>query len=296
MLAALLLLAMLLQSFPAREAADMRQKEPNVSPRRIGMTCLIAAVFMLLIGFYNGYIHLLQIRSQYAYNAYSWPRLLMIPCYLLFAALGDRKQGRLAPLLALCVALAAMLNAVLTGSADAYWLNMCLFYCAVAAVAAYYNLAFWRLAQRTKRPALWASMGRILDSVTVLAGGLLHISELPIAAALALNLAGLAGVIVLMAVNGDFNFSVPAVPVQANGVLSEEAAIAQMQERYGLTEREADVLRELVCSEDKQTVICERLSIKLSTLQSYITHLYQKTGVSTRAGLTDLYHRTMRGR
>ena len=53
---------------------------------------------------------------------------------------------------------------------------------------------------------------------------------------------------------------------------------------------ETDVLRELVLTEDKQAVISERLSIRVKTLQDYVTRLYRKTGAATRAGLTDLYH------
>ena len=73
---------------------------------------------------------------------------------------------------------------------------------------------------------------------------------------------------------------------------SPEDTLERMQNNYHLTPREADVLRELVMTEDKQTVICERLSIQVKTLQDYVTRLYRKTGVSTRTGLTNLYHET----
>ena len=53
-----------------------------------------------------------------------------------------------------------------------------------------------------------------------------------------------------------------------------------------------EVLRELVQTEDKQTVVSKRLSIQVKTLQDYVTRLYRKTGASTRAGLTDLYYET----
>ena len=50
------------------------------------------------------------------------------------------------------------------------------------------------------------------------------------------------------------------------------------------------LLRELVRTEDKQTVIGERLSIKVRTVQANVTSIYRKTGVSTRSGLGKLYH------
>ena len=246
----------------------------------------------------------MQVLSGYMdYNVYSWPRLVLIPCYLLFAAIGDRREGRLVPVAALCVGLVTVLNSVLTGFSGTYRLNMCLFYCAIASSVAYYDLTFWRLAQRTGHPALWASMGRVLDSAMVLLSGALHISSLPVAAVQGLNVAGFAAVIVLMTAGGDFNLAAAPAPETAAEApepaapapLSAEGALERMRDRYALTAREAEVLRELVLTEDKQTAIGERLSIQVKTLQKHVTRLYQKTGATTRSGLTELYHKTLSG-
>ena len=288
-LAALVLLAYALLRRPEQRAAQ--QPEP-AQPRRLAFACLIATALLLFTSFYNDYIHHLQIQTAYTdYNVYSWPRLMLIPCYLLFAVIGDRRQGKLVPVAALCIVLVTMLNSVLTGSRGTYRLNMCLFYCAIAASVSYYNLTFWRLAQGTRRPALWASMGRVLDSAMVLLTGAVNLSSLPSAAVLAINVAGLAAIILLMAIGGDFSLAVPPAPeiIASAPPRSAEDAIERMRERYALTRREADVLRELVLTEDKQTVIGERLSIRPRTVQSHVTVLYQKTGTSTRSGLTDLY-------
>lgn len=270
-------------------------------PRRLLLVCLISAIMLLFLQFFNSYIQHLQIVSSYGeYNFYTWPRLVMIPCLLLFAFLGDRREGRLVPLAALCIVLAALLNAVLVGSAGAYWVNMCLFYCGLAATVSYYNLTFWRLAPGTKRPALWASMGRVLDSVVVLLSALLQLGMLSTTAVMVIDIAGLAALIVLMAASGNFNLSVPELPpsepMAAVALLSPEETLERMRSQYGLTPREAEVLRELVRTEDKQTAIGDRLSIQVKTLQKHITQLYQKTGATTRSGLTELYHEIMAGR
>ncbi|MBQ3405446.1 MAG: response regulator transcription factor [Oscillospiraceae bacterium] len=102
-----------------------------------------------------------------------------------------------------------------------------------------------------------------------------------------------------MALGGDFTlFAAEAVEVlpapEPTPSLSPEETLAKIRERYDLTPREAEVLRELVLTEDKQTVISERLNIQVKTLQDYVTRLYRKTGVTTRAGLTDLYHENRR--
>ncbi|MBR2742027.1 MAG: response regulator transcription factor [Clostridia bacterium] len=280
-------------------ALSVSQEAPASAPAptpkmSVLFACLIAAALLLFSSFYNGYIHHLQVSSGYTdYNVYSWPRLMLIPCYLLFALIGDRQKGRAVRAAAVCIALVALLNSVLIGNAEAYSLNMCLFYCAIAGAVSYYNLTFWRLAQGTKHPALWASMGRIIDSGTVLLAGALHISSLPASSVLALDIVYLAAIIVLMAL-GDRS-AAPAADKTAPGAPREDV-FDVIRGRYELTARETDVFRELVLTEDKQTVIGERLSIRPRTVQLYVTSLYQKTGASTRAGLTDIYHETLSGR
>ena len=250
---------------------------------------------------------------------------MLVPVYLLFAVIGDRKNGRYVPIASLCITLIALLNVVLIGNPGSQELNMCLFYGSIAALTSYYLLTFWRMAPGTGHPALWAPFGRVIDSGMVLLTGAIQFSSLPPAVILGLDIAGVALIIFMMAAGGNFNFSDPPVrqpaepaesvrdphagapdtapggpmppapALQASpGILSEEEALDRIREEYGLTSREAEVLRELVLTEDKQAVISERLNITVKTLQAYVTRLYRKTGITTRAGLTDLYHKIAR--
>ncbi len=308
MLAAFLLLIFLLPDNFPKSVAEKPEKPIRTLPKQIVLAILITAVFILFAGFYNEYIHHLQIQSDYgAYNVYSWPRLMLVPGYLLFAVIGDRKNGKFVPVASLCIMLIALLNVVLIGNPDSHWLNMCLFYCAIAAFTSYYLLTFWRLAPGTRHPALWAPFGRIIDSGMVLLTGAIHLSTLPAPVVLGTDIAGIAVIIILMTVSGNFNLAAPSasgtsttrnkapdiseIPApEPPRLLSPEEALDRMREQYGLTPRETDVLRELVLTEDKQAVIGERLSIRVKTLQDHITRLYHKTGATTRAGLTNLYH------
>ena len=75
-------------------------------------------------------------------------------------------------------------------------------------------------------------------------------------------------------------------------ILSEEETLELMREQNRPTQREAEVLRYLVLTDDTQAVISGRLSISVRTLQNHVTKIYRKTGVTTRAKLTELYHET----
>lgn len=331
---AFLLFLFMLRSVSPEAAETEQQYTKTVSTRRVVSAVLIAATFILFACFYNETIHHLMIQSEYSSaNVYSWPRLMLVPIYLLYAVIGDRGNGKYVPIASLCIMLIALLNVVLVGNAGAYWLNMCFFYCAIAAYTCYYLLTFWRLAPGTRHPALWAPFGRMLDSAMVLFTGAIHLSELSAPVVMGMDIAGIVMVLLLMTMDGSFNLLVPdsalsrnkpesdsgkppagsgsdqpaamslsttqedAPPAQGREVkmdpapmLSPEEGLQRMQEQYGLTLRETEMLRELVTTEDKQTVICERMSIQARTLQYYVTHLYRKTGATTRAGLTELYH------
>lgn len=267
------------------------REDGKQSPRKLVFVCVIAAALLLFTAFYSGYIHHLQIASGYTeYNVYTWPRLLMIPGMLLLGFAGDVKKGVYLPLAALCVALAALLNAALLGRSETYLLNMCLYYISLSAAVAYYDLTFWRIAARSKRRAAVACIGRLLDSAIVIPVCFIPISELPSGVVLSLNIIALAVILILMSLNGDLNIGKHASETKAPPAPDPSDALTAIGGKYGLTPAETKVLRELVLTEDKQVAIAERLSIKVRTVQANVTSIYRKTGVSTRSGLVQLYN------
>ena len=265
----------------------------RVSRGRIVSACAVAAVLLLFAAFYNGYIHHLQVASGYTeFNVYTWPRILMIPGMLMLGLIGDYKSGRYLPLAALCCSVVAFLNVVLAARADAYRLNMCLYYIALSAAVSYYNLTFWKLAPGTSFPAGWSAAGRVLDSVIVIPFCLVSLTEASAGVVLSLNVAALAAILVVMAVGGDLNLSErqPAGETGPDAPLSADDVLSSVAERYGLTPSELRVFRFLVLTEDKQAAIAEKLSVKLRTVQANVTSIYRKTGVTTRSGLLQIYH------
>ena len=74
----------------------------------------------------------------------------------------------------------------------------------------------------------------------------------------------------------------PTVP---EPVQSTEDRVDLMANERGLTNRERDVLRALVLTENKNQQIANDLGISRRQLQTHISRIYQKTGVTTRAGL-----------
>ena len=285
MLAATGLLLFVLPHMAPETGAEGSGDVPPTLPRRIVFAVVTAAAFILFTCFYNEHIHHLMIQSDYAsYTVYSWPRLMLVPGYLLFAAIGDRKGGRYVPITSLCIMLIALLNVVLIGEQGAYWLNMCLFYLAIAAFTSYYLLTFWRLAPGTRNPALWAPFGRMLDSAMVLAAGAINLSALPMPVVVGLDIAGVALVIVMMALDGDFNLAeAPTASEEPAPTLEER--VRMLAAECGLTDREQEALEALVLTEGTNQQIADSLHISRRQLQRHVSSIYEKTGAANRAGL-----------
>ena len=274
--------------------AFAEQKQDFAPPPLLFYTSIITLALLAFTSYYNCYIHHLQIASGYTdYNVYTWPRLLMIPAIPLFGFLGDIRGGKYLPLSTLCVVVVALLNTVLLGR-ETYMLNMCLYYISLTAVIAYYNLTFIRLAARTRCPAVWAVMGRILDSATVVLGMTLKFSTFSQVAVLIIDIAALVVAIVMMTLAGAFNLSgqrddeVQPVCETDSFPEPETDPFGVIQESYRITPSEMKVLRELVGTDDKQDVIASRLNISVSTLRHHVTSIYKKTGTQTRSALCKL--------
>lgn len=80
----------------------------------------------------------------------------------------------------------------------------------------------------------------------------------------------------------------PEPPVADAGPLLDHAsAVETLTRRYTLTPRESEVLALLLLGRDNLS-IASRLTIKLRTAKTHVEHIWQKTGVGSRAQLMGL--------
>ena len=296
MLAAFAVLGRLLLRDEATDAAQAgasaaRDKKQTLS---LACACAVTAALIMLNCFYDGYIEQMQTLTGYdAYNAFDWPRLLLIPGLLLFGFLGDVKRGKYLPLAVLCAIFVTLLNPVLTGIMGAYRLNMCLFYIGAAAAISYYNLTCWRLAPQTRCGELWAGMGRVIDAAVGTVLGVTHFYSLSNAIVIAADALALVLLIVAMALNGDliiFHDTISdAAASEAPKPADDEARPARFAQRYLLTPKETAVLRELVLTDADQLTIADAMGIQVSTVQKHCNAIYRKTGAANRIELLRNY-------
>lgn len=71
-----------------------------------------------------------------------------------------------------------------------------------------------------------------------------------------------------------------------------DSAVYALEARYGISPREAEIMRLLVRGRNVPH-ICDELFIAKSTVQTHVKHIYAKLGVSNRQELIDLVERTI---
>ena len=73
----------------------------------------------------------------------------------------------------------------------------------------------------------------------------------------------------------------------AGPLLDHASAVETLSRRYSLTPRESEVLGLILLGRDNLS-IASRLAIKLRTAKTHVEHIWQKTGVGSRAQLMGL--------
>lgn len=275
---------------PAQQPASGQNKQTGKGYRRRGI-CLCSAVcsMLMLLAVYESHMN----RVDFAGYFYEWTRILTAVGYLTIGFLFGRCRRGIVSAAMSCIALVSVISSFLMiKSGEDWWLHMALFYMVLGSLVAYYNLMFMEYAGQTIKPVLWASMGRILDAAITtmftLFGAMLPGTDISI---LVMSLVLLAMLTVSMTAGGLLSMEqdkeerdndagrVSVTPA------SIEDQIKQFREKYGLTDRETEVLRLLVTTENKNQQIADELFISRRQLQNHISSIYEKTGASTRAGL-----------
>ncbi len=276
---------------------------------------LIVACMTALLSFFDNRLELLQTQNAYAgtVHAYTWPRLLIVPAYLILGILFDRYGAGAISAAVICLLLLTVLGLVLMPLG---WgqVILCLFYVMAGSYGCYHRYMFLDAAPRTKNRALWASVGSVIDGAVGVLLGAFSISRLSVVATAIAVIVLLAVLIVCMAWNGYLTFSpqsagegvlpapeaLPAAEGDELSLLSDQAAQQSLSEEeraerfskaHGLTRREGDVLLLLLRSEDTTAVLASQLGISERMFYRHTKNIFEKAGVSTRAGLVRSFYR-----
>ncbi|MBQ7564184.1 MAG: hypothetical protein IJT16_09365 [Lachnospiraceae bacterium] len=276
------------------------ERVPEASKAFAFRLCLITAGSIALAAFFDNWLERRMTESALTgeLSAFSWPRLILIPVFLVCGLIFDRWGEKLLSVVVFCVDLISVLIILLLKSGQAQ-IILCLFYVLVSAVSAWYQIMFLHRSPDSKLPALWAVMGRLIDGGITLFLALFSVSLLPAALATAVALVVLIVILVCMILNGYFAFGVDSPERDAKAQETENVSKASTPSeretfsrkldafslQYELTLREKDVLKALTQSEKPLTKVAAELEISRTMLYRYLNRIYEKTGLSSREEL-----------
>ena len=218
--------------------------------------------------------------------------------FRLFLALGiflagciyDYASHRYMPLLLLCSMVLALLLPLFTQELS---IGFPIFYFSYGCFVGYFTLMFWSYAMAGSHSPLLAVWGRVLEFPTIIITEFIPSIDSYVFMYTLLALLLLV-TLILLVVDQQILFSSNANVFAIDQAyetavqLDEQSQIAAFADSYHLTEKETEVFRSLITTEDNLQQIADSMYISRRVLQRHITEIYMKTGVQSRIGLYQL--------
>ena len=267
--------------------------------RSVRRQIILACIILLLIT-------VISIRTDMAFismqlnetiNIYSYPRLFMIPGYLLLGFAADSKRKNAFNTLFFAGILLAFPIGLVASAESGYMALMSIYYFYASFYIFFLVFVFQRLAPKTTHPELWASAGRYIAEIYTLITSVifvhLHIDsgETGIILTALVTTILVALVYVSISVMGFEPSISPAVTEEAES----DAAEVQPQDleaflsAYPLTPREKEIAIILLSTELTVKAIASDLRVSERSVFRYCASIYEKTGTGTRVGLMQAY-------
>lgn len=217
---------------------------------------------------------------------------------LLAGVLFDIKEHRFMQIMMYCVTLLSTMCVVIIVWGGPFMAGLIVFYLSAGFFVVYFTTSFMDLSYYMKVPELWAGLGRATNNICAGITGTISLMLIETGDGMRISIIAL----ILFAV---ISMLVYLYMVQFRMDIQEEN-MAKMLEKerekfledkfqafvknYALTNREQDVLRLLLSSDESVQVIAEQLYISRAALYRYMASLNEKTETKSRIGLLQFYY------
>ena len=213
-----------------------------------------------------------------------WPRLVS-------GVLFDYGKGRYRNLIMYCVTLLSTVCILVIVSGGSFLLGLIVFYLSAGFFVVFFSTGFVRLAGYMRVPQFWAGMGRAVNNLCAILIGSFSVALIRSGDSIKIMIASI-GLFVLISI-AIYIYTVMGqtdveLPDQERKQEEEQDYFSAFADTYALTEREQEVLKMLLASDEEVQEIANRLYISRAMLYRYISSLNKKT--DTRIGLIQFYY------
>lgn len=222
-----------------------------------------------------------------------WPRLILAVSGLVSGVLFDYGKGRYRNLIMYCVTLLSTVCILVIVSGGSFLLGLIVFYLSAGFFVVFFSTGFVRLAGYMRVPQFWAGMGRAVNNLCAILIGSFSVALIRSGDSTKIMIASI-GLFVLISI-AIYIYTVMGqtdveLPDQERKQEEEQDYFSAFADTYALTEREQEVLKMLLASDEEVQGIANRLYISRAMLYRYISSLNKKTDTNSRIGLIQFYY------
>lgn len=221
------------------------------------------------------------------------PRLLLALSGLLAGFLYDLKERRYMYIMMYCVTMFSTICVVIIEMGGPFLAGLIAFYLSAGFFVIFFTVSFMDLSYSMRMPDLWAGFGRATNNFCAIITGTLSVTRLSsenemVMIITALTLFALISIAIYICTS-----QIRPKETKRDTVIleeNEEEKFFTFAQAFSLTDREQEVLKVLLISDENVQEIAEQLAISRAALYRHIGNLNEKTRTKSRIGLIQFYY------
>lgn len=221
-----------------------------------------------------------------------WPRLLLALSGLAAGFLYDIKGRQYMSVIMYCVTLLSTICVVVIEMGGPFLAGLVVFYLSAGFFVIFFTVGFMDLAGHMRVPEFWAGFGRATNNICAVLTATLSVALLASGNGMVITITALV-LFVLISIS---TYVYQSQLSFHDGEKDKETAVDDAEkflafsECFSLTDREQEILKVLLSSDENVQEIAEQLLISRAALYRHITSLNEKTNTKSRIGLLQLYY------
>lgn len=269
------------------ESIVSKEESDNVYPGKLGCL-LIGIVFFLTIIFATLDNTVTSVHAAGSVDIGQWPRLLLAVSGITAGFLYDIRDRRWMHMIMYCVALLSTICVIVIGFGGPFLLGLLVFYLSAGFFSVYFTAGFMDIAYHSKKPKLWAGLGRAVNNVCALVTT--AFAGATASAGYGVMIVAVLLFAVISALIFVYQDALPVVQIDGNVELATTDKFTAFSEQYALTGREREVLQTLLSSDENVQDIAHALGISRAAIYRHISNMNEKTATKARMGLIQFYY------
>lgn len=225
------------------------------------------------------------------------PRILLALSGLVAGFLFDIKERKYMSIIMYCVMILSTICLVIIQFSAPFLIGLTVFYLSAGFFAVFFTTSFMEIAEYTKAPSLFAGLGRAVNNITAAAitgGSLSLLSSNNNILIIIVKLILFTAISIVMLIYTSERNLLLAEPkqtkMQEEPKPNDDERLSIITDSYTLTQREAEVFKLLVTTDNDLQTIADEMYISKRTLERHISSIYKKTQAKSRIGLLAIFN------